>query len=88
MVPRARRQGPGRHRSPRLGAEAFERLRAANGNRLAGFFDVFAWRHPGEFWFGEVKVGKDKLQQSQREFIDLALRFHQPEQFTIIDVPG
>jgi hypothetical protein len=74
--------------APGWAAAAFDRLRTANGNRLAGFFDVFAWREPGEFWFGEVKVGKDKLGTNQRDFIGLALRFHQPEQFTIIEVPA
>jgi len=28
--------------------EAFERLRAADGGTLGGFFDVFAWREPGQ----------------------------------------
>ena len=34
--------------APMWAAEIFDRLRAANGGKLDGFFDVFAWRDPGE----------------------------------------
>ena len=36
--------------------EIFDRLRAANGGTLSGFFDVFAWREPGQvgFYVGEL----------------------------------
>jgi hypothetical protein len=32
--------------APSWAVEAFDRLRAANGGSLGGFFDVFAWREP------------------------------------------
>jgi len=73
--------------APDWAAAAFERLRVANGNRLAGFFDVFAWRQPDEFWFAEAKVGNDRLGDNQRKFVELALRFHGPNQFAVIKIP-
>jgi hypothetical protein len=33
--------------APAWAISVFDRLRAANGGRLSGFFDVFAWRDPG-----------------------------------------
>ena len=47
--------------APRWAVEAFDRLRAANGGSLGGFFDVFAWREPGEVKFYEAKVGPDRI---------------------------
>jgi len=41
--------------------EAFERLRAADGGTLGGFFDVFAWREPGQVRLAEAKVGPDRI---------------------------
>src|SRR5579859_2622783 len=32
----------------------FDQLRAANGGTLGGFFDVFAWREPGEMVFTQL----------------------------------
>jgi hypothetical protein len=61
-----------------------DRLLAANGGKLSGFFDVFAWREPGEVRFCEAKTGNDKIRDTQRRFLELALRFHPPAQFTII----
>jgi hypothetical protein len=69
-------------------AEIFEQLRIANGGKLSGFFDVFAWRERGEVRFLEIKVAKDRIRPSQRRFVETALRFHDPEQFMIIEVPG
>ena len=43
--------------APSWAVEAFDRLRAANGGSLGGFFDVFAWREPGQVRFCEAKVG-------------------------------
>ena len=40
-------------------AAVFEELRSANGGKLTGFFDVFAWREPGQIGFFEAKVGPD-----------------------------
>jgi len=37
--------------APAWAVEAFERLRAANGGSLGSFFDVFAWREPGQVRF-------------------------------------
>ena len=42
--------------APAWAVEAFDRLRAANGGSLGGFFDVFAWREPGEVRFYEAKA--------------------------------
>ena len=68
--------------------EIFDRLRAANGGTLGGFFDVFAWREPGEVRFDEVKVGQDRIKPTQLRFVKLALGFHRLEQFTIAEVAG
>jgi hypothetical protein len=68
--------------------EIFERLLAANGGRLGGFFDVFAWRHPGEFRFDEVKVRPNRIGTSQCKFLETALRFHPVEQFSLVEVDG
>jgi hypothetical protein len=57
--------------------EIFERLRAANGGKLGGFFDVFAWRPPGEVMFLEIKTAGDRVQPTQRRFVERALRFHE-----------
>lgn len=73
--------------APVWAAEAFNRLRAANGGKLSGFFDVFAWRD-SEIRFYEAKVGPDRIRDTQRSFLDRALRFHQPDAFTIIEVTG
>ena len=62
--------------APAWAVEAFDRLRAANGGSLGGFFDVFAWREPGEVRFCEAKVGPDRIKPTQLRFIELALRFH------------
>jgi hypothetical protein len=84
--------GPGcqdtrRDRRAGLGSQdLFDRLRTANGGRLGGFFDLFAWRKPGEVRFNEAKVGKDRIGPTQRRFVEQALRFHRIEDFTIIEV--
>jgi hypothetical protein len=68
--------------------EVFDHLRAANGGKLDGFFDVFAWRNPGEVRFYEVKTSGDSPRESQRRFVKLALAVgHRLEQFTMIKVP-
>ena len=74
--------------APFWAVEAFDRLRVANGGSLGGFFDVFAWREPGEVRFCEAKVGPDRIKPTQLRFIELALRFHRSEQFMIIEVAG
>ena len=65
----------------------FDRLRAVNAGKLGGFFDVFAWRDPGEVRFAEAKVGKDRIRPSQARFLERALQFHRPQAFTIIEIP-
>jgi len=42
-------------------AQIFGRLHAANGGTLSGFFDVFAWREPGQVGFlrGEGRARPD-----------------------------
>jgi hypothetical protein len=68
--------------------EIFERLLATNGGRLGGFFDVFAWRHPGEVRFDDVKVRPNRIGDSQRRFLETALRYHPLEQFSIVEIEG
>jgi hypothetical protein len=73
--------------APTWAVKIFDRLRTANGGSLGGFFDVFAWREPGEVRFDEVKVGQDRIKPTQIRFVKLALGMHhRPEQFTIIEV--
>lgn len=74
--------------APVWAAETFERLVAANDGKLSGFFDVFAWREPDEVSFMEVKVARDRIQPTQRKFVERALRLHDQSQFVIIEVPG
>lgn len=73
--------------APASATEAFGRLRAANGGKLSGFFDIYAWRDT-QISFYEAKVGPDRLRDTQRRFLDTALRFHRPEAFTIIEIPA
>lgn len=74
---------------PPWAVDIFDGLRAANGGKLGGFFDVFAWREPGEVRFDEVKVGRDPIGPNQRRFVKLALDLHHLlDEFTIIEVPG
>ena len=68
--------------------EIFERLLAANGGELGGFFDVFAWRQPGEIRFDEVKVRPNRIGLSQRKFLKTALRFHPMGQFSLVEIEG
>ena len=72
--------------APDWAVEAFDRLRAANGGSLGGFFDVFGWREPGQVRFAEAKVGPDRIKPTQLRFVEVALRFHRVEDFTIIEV--
>ena len=74
--------------APTWAVEIFERLRTANGGALSGFFDVFAWRAPSEVRFAEAKAGSDRIKPAQLRFVELALRFHRPEQFVITEVAG
>ena len=74
--------------APGWAVEIFERLRAANGGTLSGFFDVFAWREPGRAAFFEVKVGPDRIKPTQLSFVEIALRFRPLEDFMIVEVAG
>jgi Protein NO VEIN, C-terminal len=78
-------QAPGPAGAPPWAATIFNELRAANGGKLTGFFDVFAWREPGQTGFFEAKVGPDIIRPSQRAFLQTALRFCSLDQFTIIE---
>ena len=64
------------------------RLRAANGGMVSGFFDVFAWREPGQVGFYEAKIGPDRIKPAQLRFVELALRLHRLEEFMIVEVTG
>ena len=74
--------------APRWAVEIFGRLRAANGGSLSGFFDVFAWREPGQVGFYEAKVGPDRIKPTQLRFVEVALRMHRLEDFLIVEVAG
>lgn len=74
--------------APGWAARIFDRLRAANGGTLSGFFDVFAWREPGQVSFYEAKVGPDRIKPTQLRFLEAALRFRQLEEFMIVEVAG
>ena len=90
MVPRP--GGQNHRRERRLSGPLRLLLACAprTGGKLDGFFDVFAWREPGEVRFDEAKVGRrDSIRPSQRRFVKLTLDLHhRVEQFTVINVPG
>jgi len=67
--------------------DIFDAVKDVNGGRLAGYFDVFAWREPDEVLFCEVKVGRDRIQASQRRFLASALRLRPLSEFMIIEMP-
>jgi len=73
--------------APHWAADIFDAVKDVNGGRLAGFFDVFAWREPDEVLFCEVKVGRDRIQANQRHFLGNALRFRPLGEFMIIEMP-
>lgn len=73
--------------APPWAAKIFDAVKDANGGTLAGFFDVFAWRQPGEVLFCEVKVGPDRIQPSQCRFLGNALRLRPLSEFLIIEMP-
>lgn len=72
--------------APTWAVKVFDRFVAASGGKFGGFFDAFAWRGHGEIRFDEVKAGKDRITGTQRRFVEQALRFHDLEQFTVIEV--
>ena len=72
--------------APGWAAEIFDRLRAANGGTLSGFFDVFAWREPGQAAFFEAKVGPDRIKPTQLRFAEIALRLRPLEEFMIVEI--
>ena len=72
--------------APEWAAEIFDRLRAANGGTLSGFFDVFTWREPGQVGFFEAKVGPDRIKPTQLRFAEIALRFRSLGDFTIVEI--
>jgi hypothetical protein len=72
--------------APAWALEIFNRLLLANGGRLSGFFDVFAWRG-GNVRFDEAKGRNDRVRESQHRFVEMALRLgHRLDEFTIIKV--
>jgi len=74
--------------APMWAVEIFDCLRVAKGGSLGGFFDVFAWREPGQVRFCEAKVGPDRIKVTQVRFLEVALRFHRPADFMVIEVAG
>lgn len=78
---------PAQAGAPIWAAEIFDCLRAANGGKLSGFFDVFAWREPGEVRFDDAKVDPGRIGKNQPRFIETALRFRPLAEFTIIGIP-
>jgi hypothetical protein len=74
--------------APQWAVEIFGRQRAANEGTLSGFFDVFAWREPGQVGFYEAKVGPDRIKPTHLRFVEVALRLHRPEEFMIVEMTG
>jgi hypothetical protein len=74
--------------APGWAVEIFDRLRAANGGTLNGFFDVFAWREPGQAAFVEAKVGPDRIKPTQLRFAEIALRFRSLDDFMTVEIAG
>jgi hypothetical protein len=74
--------------APEWAMEIFDRLRAANGGTLSGFFDVFAWREPGRVGFFEAKVGPDRIKATQLRFAEIALRSRSLDEFMIVEIAG
>jgi hypothetical protein len=74
--------------APSWAVATFSRLRTANGGTLKGFFDVFAWREPGQVAFFEAKVGPDRIKPTQLRFVEIALRFNSLDDFMIVEIPG
>ncbi len=72
--------------APGWAATVFDQLRAANGGNLGGFFDVFAWREPGQVRFAEVKVGPDRIRGTQLRFVQAAASLGLLGSLTIIEV--
>jgi hypothetical protein len=72
--------------APEAVVALFERLRAANGGRLGGFLDVFAWRD-SRVRFLEVKSGRDKWRESQQRFVDMAVGLgRDPSDLLLVEV--
>ena len=74
--------------APEWSAVIFDDLHTANGGTLAGFFDVFAWREPGQVGLYEAKVGPDRIKPTQLRFLEAALRLRDLEEFTLVEVAG
>ncbi len=72
--------------APGWATEIFDRLRVANGETLSGFFDVFAWREPGQAGFFEAKVGPGRIKPTQLRFAEIALRLRPLEEFMIVEI--
>ena len=72
--------------APEWAIAVFDRLLNANDSKFTGFFDVFAWRGPGEVRLDEAKVGNDRIRGTRLRFVEQALRFHRLAEFTIIEV--
>jgi hypothetical protein len=47
---------------------------------------VFAWREPGQVRFVEAKNAGDRVKPSQCRFLATALQFHDPGQFSVIEI--
>ncbi len=81
-------KGPCRIPGPASSLALFEQLRNVNGGSLRGFFDVFLWRGE-EVRFAEVKVGSDRITETQRRFVALHQGLGRPlAELLIVEVPS
>lgn len=80
------------HAMPPKVSEKFQAIKASNGDSLAGFFDVFAWKGEGEdFMFIEYKAKGENADDSEYHWINAALEEGiEPHQLCIIgyDLPN
>jgi hypothetical protein len=58
---------------PSHALERYKRICRANGDKVSGCFDVFAWKGPA-YLFVESKGGKDSIHANQTAWVEAALR--------------
>jgi hypothetical protein len=73
-------------------SEKFQAIKAANGDSLAGFFDIFAWKGEGEdFIFVEYKAKGENVDEREYDWINAAMAEGvEPQQMCVVgyDLPS
>jgi len=59
---------------PSHAQELYERIRRANGGKISGCFDVFAWNAGKHLFIESKRESKDSIQITQKAWIEAALR--------------